>query len=427
MDNSTIAIIIIVIAIVSFMLEKIPLAVTAMAASVLMGVTKVMPFSNVSNGFGATVTMMVAGMMIVGNALFETGVARVIGIKIANSPLAKNERVFTFIIAVLCCTLTGFLSNSAVIAMFMPIIAAVASRSNGRIQAKNITIMAGMACAVGASITMVGSTAQLVGQGILMKTQGARALGFFEMAPITVILCVAFCLYCSTIGNSIARKTFNFEEPQVGETTAPESIDEEIKVTWQMVLSSVVMILCIVGFVANVWNVGIIGLAGATVLLATKCIDYKKALRELDWNTLIILGAAQGFAYGLDVSGGGKVIANATLSVFGGSSASPYVLLVVAIILSTVLTNFMSNTAVVAMLVPIFLPISFALHVSPIPFAIAVIVSANNAISTPIGTPCVTQTLPAGYRYMDYVRIGLPINIILVIMTCALMPILSPF
>ncbi len=426
MDKSTIAIIIIVVAIVSFMLEKIPLAVTAMAASVLMGVTKVMPFANVSNGFGATVTMMVAGMMIVGNALFETGVARVIGIKIGNSPLAKNEKVFTFIIVVICCILTGFLSNSAVIAMFMPIISAVASRSGGRIQAKNITIMAGMAAAVGASITMVGSTAQLVGQGILMKTQGARALGFFEMAPITVVLCIVFCIYCATIGNTIARKSFDFEEPQIGETNDNE-LDENITITWQMVLSSVVMILCIAGFVLNVWNVGIIGLAGATVLLATKCIDYKKALRELDWNTLIILGAAQGFAYGLDVSGGGKVIANATLSVFGGVSASPYVLLIVSIVISMVLTNFMSNTAVVAMLVPIFLPIAFALNVSPIPFAIAIIVSANNAISTPIGTPCVTQTLPVGYRYMDYVKVGLPINIILVIMTCLLMPILSPF
>ncbi len=426
MESSTIAIIIISIAIVSFVLEKIPLAVTAMAASVLMGVFGVMPFSSVSVGFGATVTMMVAGMMVVGNALFETGVARVVGIKIGNSPLAKNERVFTFVIVIICCILTGFLSNSAVIAMFMPIISAVASRSGGRIQAKNITMLAGMACAVGASITIVGSTAQLVGQGILVKTAGARALSFFEMAPVTLILCVAFCFYAATIGNAIARKTFDFAEPKVSEEATHE-LDEKITITWQMVLSSAVMIFCITGFVVGLWNVGIIGLFGATVLLATRCIDYKKALRELDWNTLIILGAAQGFAYGLDVSGGGKVIANFTLSLFGGSGASPYVLLIVGIVISMVLTNFMSNTAVVAMLLPIFLPIAFALKVSPIPFAIAIIVSANNAISTPIGTPCVTQTLPMGYRYMDYVRVGLPINIILVLMTCLLMPILSPF
>jgi di/tricarboxylate transporter len=84
----------------------------------------------------------------------------------------------------------------------------------------------------------------------------------------------------------------------------------------------------------------------------------------------------------------------------------------------------MSNTAVVAMLLPIFLPIAFALKVSPIIFAVAIIIGGHNAISTPIGTPCVTQTLPAGYRYMDYVKVGLPINIIITIMLCLLLPVL---
>lgn len=382
-----------------------------------------MPLSRVANGFGATVTMMVAGMMIVGNALFETGVARVIGIKVAQSSLAKNERVFTLAIVTICCLLTGFLSNSAVIAMFMPIIAAVASRSNGRIKAKNITMMAGMGCAVGSSITIVGTSSQIVGQAILEKTQGARGLGFFEMAPLTLILCAALVIYAATIGLSIARKKFDFEDPQMADANNGD-IDEDIKITWQMVLSSAVMLLCIAGFVLNIWNVGIIGLAGATVLMATKCINYKRALREMDWNTLIILGAAQGFAYGLDVSGSGKVISNFTLSLFGGVSASPMILLVVAMLLSTVLTNFMSNTAVVAMLLPIFLPIAFALNVSPIPFAIAVIIGGHNALSTPIGTPCMTQTLPAGYRYMDYVKAGLPINIIMIILMIIFLPML---
>ncbi len=423
MENSTIAIIILGIAIVSFVLEKIPLAVTAMAASLAMGIFKIMPFSAVSTGFAATVTMMVAGMMIVGDALFETGVARVIGIKVGQSKLAANERVFTFVIAAICCTLSGFLSNSATIAMFMPIIAAVAARSQGRVSAKNVTMMAGMGAAVGGSITMVGSTAQLVGQGILLKTQGARAIGFFEMAPMVVFLCVVFCMYCATIGLNIARKSFDFDEPALPDANE-DTLNQKTTFTWQMWLSSLVMLLCIAGFVFNVWNVGIIALAGATVLLATKCIDYKRALSRLDWNTLIILGAAQGFAQGLDVSGGGKVIADFVLLFFGGAAAAPYVLLVVAIVIASVLTNFMSNTALVAMLVPIFLPIAFALNVSPIIFTIAIIIASNNAISTPIGTPCVTQTLPVGYRYMDYVKVGLPINVILLVLTCIFMPIL---
>jgi anion transporter len=422
MENSTIAIIILSIAIVSFVLDKIPLAVTAMAAALAMGIFKVMPLSAVPAGFAATVTMMVGGMMIVGDALFETGVARVVGIKIAQSRVASNERVFTFVIVAMACITTGFLSNSAVIAMFMPVIAAVASRSNGKIMAKHITLMAGMAATAAASISMVGSTTQQVAQGILIKS-GSRPIGFLEMAPIALIISLVFSIYCATIGLNIARKTFGFPEP-VMPGTSDSTMDHDTKFTWRMWMSSGVMILCIVGYIMDVWNVGIIALTGATVLMVTKTIDFKRAMKNLDVNTLVILAAAQGFATGLDVSGGGKVIAEFVLKFFGGAAASPYVLLSIAIVIGMALTQFMSNTAVAAMMVPIFLPITAALNVSPVVFTIAIIISANMAISTPVGTPCVTQTLPLGYRYRDYVKVGLPILLILMILTCILMPVL---
>ena len=79
MEQSTLAIIIIGLAIISFAWEKIPLAVTAMIASLAMGITGIIKFSDVSAGFASTVTMMVGGMIIVGNSLFETGLAKVLG------------------------------------------------------------------------------------------------------------------------------------------------------------------------------------------------------------------------------------------------------------------------------------------------------------------------------------------------------------
>lgn len=73
MEQSTLAIIIIGITIVSFILEKIPLAVTAMLASLAMALTGIIKYADVSAGFASTVTMMVVGMIIVGDSLFETG------------------------------------------------------------------------------------------------------------------------------------------------------------------------------------------------------------------------------------------------------------------------------------------------------------------------------------------------------------------
>ena len=426
MEQSTLAIIIIGIAIVSFILEKIPLAVTAMMASLAMALTGIIKYADVSAGFASTVTMMVVGMIIVGDSLFETGVAKLIGAKLIKSKLGQNERLFFFVIVIMAAVLSAFLSNSAVVAMFLPIIGAVAMRSNGRISNKNLVMGMGMAAAMGGAGTMVGSTAQLVGQSILIKTAGTRPIGFFELGYLVGPLCIILAIYLVTIGYSMQKKTFDFPD-QVADVTAAEAAEEEVKVTWQMMLSSAVMIGCVLGFVFNIWNVGIIALVGASILMATGCIDFKKALRNMDWNTIVILSAAQGFAKGLDVSGGGKVIANFILKTAGGPEASAYVLLVVAIVLSTVLTNFMSNTAVVAMLAPIFIPLAFALKVSPETFVIGIIIGGSTALATPIGTPAVTQTLVAGYRYMDYVKIGLPITIILTIVTCVFAPIVYGF
>lgn len=422
MEKSTIAIIIIVLAIISFGWEKIPLAVTAMLAALAMALTGIISYGDVSAGFASTVTMMVGGMIVVGDSLFVTGVARVIGAKLVKSKLVNNERLFLFVIILLASLLSAFLSNSAVVAMFLPIIGAVALRSNGKITNKNLVMGMGMAAAMGGAGTMVGSTAQLIGQGILLKTAGARPMGFFELGIVVAPMCVLLALYFATIGYNMQKKTFDFPDP-VSPVAGAEEAADDVKITWQMVVSSSVMILCILGFIFNVWNVGIIALVGASILMATGCVDFKKAMRNMDWNTLVILSAAQGFAKGLDVSGGGRIIANFILEMAGGKGASAVVLLVVGIVLSVILTNFMSNTAVVAMLAPIFIPLAFALNVSPTTFVLGVVIGSSTALATPIGTPAVTQTLVAGYRWMDYVKIGLPITIILTIYACIFTPI----
>ncbi|MGE4589308.1 MAG: SLC13 family permease [Acidaminococcaceae bacterium] len=421
MENSTIAIIIIALTIISFAVEKIPLAVTAMISALAMALFGIIQYKDVSAGFASTVTMMVAGMLICGNALFETGAAKVLGAKLLKSKIAQNERAFLMLLVGLSAFLSAFFSNSATVALFIPVISAVAMRSKGTINEKSLIMAVGMGAAMGGCGTLVGSTAQLIGQGILLKTAGATPMGFFDLAYVVGPMCIILMLYFGTIGYSIQKKVFDYSEAPTADLGADE-VEEDVKITWQMVLSTSVMILCVLGFIFKIWNVGIIALVGATILLASGCIDFKKSMRDLDWNTLIILSAAQGFAKGLDVSGGGRIIANKILELAGGPAASAVVLLVVGIVLSTVLTNFMSNTALVAMLAPIFIPLAFALHVSPTTYVLGVIIGSSTALATPIGTPALTQTLVAGYRWMDYVKVGLPITIILTIVACILTP-----
>ena len=444
MDSSTIAIVITVITIVSFILEKIPLAMTAMIASLAMGIlVPEMKLSDIYSGFSSNNVIMVAGMCIVGDALFKTGMANKIGKALGKSAVAKNERTFLVAVVICCTVMSAFLSNSGTIAMWMPLIAAVAAKSNGVIRSKMIILAAGIACAVGGAGTLVGSTSQQTANSVLMGYEEYKdGLGLFDQTLVMIPLCIIMVVYFATVGYSLTKKVLKPESPDFDKGNyyadlASKTSDETQNdvPAWKGWFSLIVLLLCIVGFVLTdqaafkpYINVAVVALIGATVLITSGCMPLKKTLAEMDWNTLVILAAAQGFAKGLDVSGGGKVIADAVLNLFGGQEASTAVLMAVGVIVTTILTNFMSNTALAAMMTPIYIQIANSLGVSPVPFVIAIgCVATNLACATPVGTPACTQTLPAGYKYMDYMKIGGPLCIILIIAAAVLCPIMYTF
>ena len=208
MSSSTIAIIITILAIISFVLEKIPLAMTALIASLAMGIIlPEMQLSDVYAGFASTTVMMVAGMCIVGNALFETGMAEKIGEKIGETKIAKNERLFTLVVVVICLIMSAFLSNSGTIAMWMPLIAAVAAKSKGSVRSKMVILPAGIACAIGGAGTLVGSTSQQTANAALITYKGYEdGLGLFDQTAVMIPLCLITIVYFATVGYSLMKK-----------------------------------------------------------------------------------------------------------------------------------------------------------------------------------------------------------------------------
>ena len=162
------------------------------------------------------------------------------------------------------------------------------------------------------------------------------------------------------------------------------------------------------------FNIANIALLGATILFATGCVPVKSTLAELPWDVLICIGAITGLGTGLDASGGGAIIAGFVLNLFGGESASVIVLTVVITILTSVLTLFMQNGSVAAMLTPICISMALALGISPVPWVVVIAIGTNLAIASPIGTAVNMQILPAGYTFKDFVKIGGPLFIIMV-------------
>lgn len=164
--------------------------------------------------------------------------------------------------------------------------------------------------------------------------------------------------------------------------------------------------------------------AGALFLIATRCIDLQSVVRNVDWSAVIILGGSLGFSAGLEESGAGVLVANAIIGLCGGEAASSLVIFGSLVVITAVLSNFMSNTAVVAMLAPMGLFLAETLGFSPLAMTVGIVLAASVCLATPIGSPPMTLTLSAGYRFGDYLKVGAPLCVLLVAAIIVFVPML---
>lgn len=419
MATSTIAILITLIVIILFATELIPLPVTAISACLAMGIFGVIPFSDAFSGFGNDVVILVAGAIVIGEALFATGAAQIIGQKLINV-LGTNEKTFLAVCIAFTAVLSAFLSNTATVAMMMPIIASASVKSGGKITKKNTYMAVGFASIAGGACTLVGSTPQLIAQGVLLNA-GLEGMKFFDLAYSGVPKVIFLIIYYTTIGYALQKKIFKFDD--IPNEHPEETNESNTRNIFKMWISIAILIFCVVGFVAQIWTVGTVAMLGAVMCVVTKCISIKQVFAKMDWTTVVVLGGALGFASGIEKSGAGKIIASTVIG-WLGEDVNTWFLLSVIALLCCIMGNLMSHTATAAILSPICLILASDLGLDPIVMMITIVMSVNMTYITPISTPPNTMTLAAGYRFMDYVKLGTPLNILMYILNILLIPLI---
>ncbi len=423
MSSSAIALIILAITIVLFATGKVPLSVTAVAAALAMGIFGIIPFSTVFAGFSNDVTMMVIGSMVLGEALFETGVAQKIGSTIIKM-VGTREKIFIITVVVVTAVLSAFLSNTAVVAIMMPMIAATAASSRGAITKKNTFMAVGFAANVGGGMTLVGSTPNVVGQGLL-NDAGLASMGFFDLTLGSIPRLLFMILFYATVGCALQNKVFDFEET-FDEKLVEGNGKEEHYDKKKMILASVILVLTVAGFITGIWTVGAVAMIAALACVLTGCISIRQVFARLDWTTVWVLAGSLGFAAGISQSGAGQLIAEKVIGLMGNDISMMKIMLVFTI-LSVVLGNLMSSTATMALLGPIVISMCASLGFEAKPVFMAIIWSLNLAFLNPAATPPVTMTLQGGYRFLDYTKIGSILMIGCLVLTVVMYPILFHF
>lgn len=185
---------------------------------------------------------------------------------------------------------------------------------------------------------------------------------------------------------------------------------------------ALVVVLMVWGIVPNVQA----ALFGCLLLGLFRCIDMAGAYRSIHWQSLILIVGMLPFSLALQRTGGVEIAAQALLDAMG--SASPRLVLAALFAATALLGLFISNTATAVLMAPVALAVASALGASPYPFAMTVALAASTAFMTPVSSPVNMLVVgPGNYRFIDFVRIGVPFAAVCMTTTVALVPLVLPF
>ena len=165
-------------------------------------------------------------------------------------------------------------------------------------------------------------------------------------------------------------------------------------------------------------------LLAVIALITTRCVNMSEALRAIRWDVLLIIGAAIGLGQALSNSGAAEVIGQQVLTL---TADQPLLTLLAIYLLTSVTTEAVTNNAAAVLIFPIAMAAAEALGVSPMPFVVAIMVAASAAFATPIGYQTNLMVMgPGGYRFLDYVRFGLPLNLLVMATAMMIIPRIWP-
>jgi di/tricarboxylate transporter len=166
-------------------------------------------------------------------------------------------------------------------------------------------------------------------------------------------------------------------------------------------------------------------LLAAVAAVLTRTIDVDEAYRTVNWESVVLIAAILPMATALEKTGGMQLIVDA----LGGVGAlGPVAMLAVLFVVTSTFSQVISNTATTVLLAPIAFGAAMQMGVSPYPLLMTVAVAASSAFATPIATPVNTLVLgPGAYRFADFLRVGALLQLVILLLTLALVPLLFPF
>ena len=430
-------------------------ALTGAAVLLVLGVVRPV---EVQGAFASPAVIALAGLFVIAYAIELSGLLGLM-IRTATRLSARIGALGIWLVIALCGSVGGFLNNTPVVVLAAPVIRDVAkslslSPKRFLMPLSHVTVMGGL-------LTLIGTSTNLLVND-MARNAGQPVFSFFEMTPVGLVIATVGGLWLYFVGARQLGRAAAAEEaragaeadgsavaapldpgagpPRLGEArNQPDgsgdarlgdvalytAADRPFRL--RPALISLAVFVAVVGVAAFGWApIAAAAFAGAVSLILLQVITPDEAYAGLRPEILLLIAGMVVVGTAMELTGLATAAAEQLISVI--RPLGPLGALVVLYGVTLFATELLSNATVAVLMTPIAVALSESLGVDARPFLIAVMMAASAAFATPFGYQ--TNVLVfnmAGYRYMDFVRVGLPLNLVTWAAAMAAIPAFFPF
>jgi di/tricarboxylate transporter len=416
--------------------DKVRSDVVALTGAAVLLMTGVVRPIDVQGAFASPAIIALASLFVIAYALELSGfLDRAIQAAVAMCKRAGKAGVW--ILLGIIGLFSPFLNNTPIVVLGAPVVRDVAialkqSPKRYLMPLSYITVLMGCCTLIGTSTNLlVDDMARIAGQ---------PRFGLFEITPVGLPVALAGGLYLFLFSGRLMRKTIAEPIPESDAVSRPQPIeigaaqvgDADLFAEprpFQPANAAIALAIFVAAIAIATLNIAPIAasaFAGAVLLILLRVITADEAYGGLKPDILILIAGMVVIGIAMEESG----LADAATAVLVGSmnEISPLVALIMLYGATLILTELLSNATVAVLVTPIAVALAESLGVSPRPFLVAVMMAGSLAFATPFGyqTNVIVYQM-GGYRYMDFVRVGLPLNLITYAVAIAAISVFFPF
>jgi len=400
------------LSLVLWVTHLLPLAITGLLAIVLIAVMEILPAKDAYALFGNEAIFFILGALILASAVLKTGLSGRLAL-IMLTLFGSSPRYLLFGIFISSALLSFWMPEHAVAAMMFPIVIEIARglelRPLQSSYGKALFIALAWGAIIGGVATFLGGARNPLAIAILKETTG-KSIGFFEwmlaVVPIVVILlCVAYAIitfFCRIEMESFdrARELIAEKKIKLGRATLEE---------WMtgFIMTATIILWMFFSHSLGLANIAILSVVS---LFVFKLVSWKDVEEYVNWGIILMYGGAICLGSAITKSGAAFWAGNL---IIGSWASTPSALVIIFAVLAIFLTEGVSNTAIVAILLPLGISISNSYNIDPTLVTYSVAVPAGLAFMLPMGTPPTAIALSSGYvKVRDLLLQGIILKIL---------------